>query len=176
MRLIFIPAQGSMWAKQINAMRQHEYNMNYADWQRRKIAYDVYTPDAIADGPSSPGKAPTPPDMMDTTYVSSKYVIFIQCARIKMKEAKKTDKQIRIMQRKKTKTKINGNLLVLLAYVLPLLALGILTAAGCGIGLLINPELQVKGVLSIVSVPIIIVGLLLGWGCHSALYKNGYLS
>ena len=175
-RLIYIPAKGNRWAKEINATRQSQYNIEYADWQRRKIAYDVYTPDAIADGPSSPGKAPTPPDMESTAYVESKYVIMVQCSRIKDKAAKKTEKNIRILQRQKTGCKLNGNLMVLLAYVLPLLAMAAVAAAVCGIGMLVKPDFSTQTFLSFAGVPFIAVGLLLGWGCHSALYKNGFLS
>ena len=175
-RLIFIPAKGNRWAKEINAMRQSQYNIEYADWQRRKIAYDVYTPDAIADGPSSPGKAPTPPQMDSTEYVESKYVIIVQCSRIKMKEAKKSEKQIRVMQRKKTGCKIPSSLLVFLAYVLPILALGSILAATVLITKLINPAAELTIIEAFGGVVTIGGGLLLGWGCHSALDKNGYLS
>ena len=175
-RLIYIPSQGSMWAKQINAMRQSAYNAELAEWQSNKYRYDTQEVNEILGSVPNPGKAPTAPTMMSTSYTSSKYVFMVQCSKGKSRRAKKSEKQIRVMQRKKTGSKLPAPLLVLLAYVLPVLALGAILAATVSIAKLVDPEIELMVILLFGSIITVGGGLALGWGFHSALYKNGYLS
>jgi hypothetical protein len=175
-RLIHIPSSGSMWAKSINANRQRAYEIEYNDWRAQKYLYDTRQGNAII-GPSdvaSPGKAPTAPSM-ESEYVPSKYVIMVQCCKRKDKFAAKNEKKVLVMQRKQTKCKINGNLLVTLAYILPIIALAAVAYLTGFIYSLTNPEFEIKTLFTFAAAPIIIVGLLIGWGVHSKLDNDGFL-
>lgn len=173
-RIIYIPSKGSRWAQGINAMRQREYEAAYTDWQIQKYRYDTQERNEILGGISSPGKAPEAPTMV-SSYVESRYVIMVQCSKIKSSSAKKMWKETLRLQRRSTKSKIPGSLLVFLAYILPVAALaGIAVLAGL-IGGMVNPEFEMEVLFAVASAPIVIGGLLIGWGFHSWLDKEGYL-
>ncbi|MBR2970980.1 MAG: hypothetical protein IKC48_04205 [Clostridia bacterium] len=175
MRLIFNPSQGSMWAKEINAMNERAYQAQYAEWQERKIRYDNRDLSDYDYTVASPGKAPTRTFAGESPYVPSKYVIVISCATKKSRAAKKKEKSVMVRQRKKTKTKLPGSLLVFLAYILPVVALAATCLLCGGIYSLINSEFEIMMLLSFAGAPIIIVGLIIGWRVHDKLDKKGFL-
>ena len=176
MRLIYIPSKGNRWAKEINAMRQREYEIEYEDWRQRKYRYDTQEVNEILGGVASPGKEPTAPKYLESEYQSSRYVIMVQCSKKKNdRTAKSLLKDTMKMQRSATKNKSLGSLLVFASYVLPILALAIVMAAACGICTLLIPDFEIQLILSIATAPLIIVGLLIGWGIHSKLYNDGYI-
>ena len=78
------------------------------------------------------------------------------------------------LQRRKTKTKIPGSLLVWLAYLVPVAAMFGLAVLGGGIYKLFDPEFDLKVLFAFATAPCVIGGLLLGWGVHSKLYTEGF--
>lgn len=175
MRLVFNPSQGSMWAKQINAMRESEYKAQYAEWQERKIRYDNRDLSDYDYTVASPGKAPTAPTTSESEYVPSSYVIVISCSTKKSRAAKKKAHSVMVRQRKKTKTRVSSSLLVTMAYILPIVALAAICLLCGGVYSVINPEFEIMTLLSFAGAPIIIVGLIIGWRVHDRLDKNGFL-
>lgn len=175
MRMIFIPSKGSMWAREINAMRMREYEIAHSDWARQKQRYDTQEVNEILGPVASPGKEPTPPSYGEEAYQSSKYVIMVQCSRCRDKAAEKTLNDAMRMQRSKTKSKIPGSMLVLMSYVLPILALLLIVLAVGALCTLAIPDLAIEIVLGLGIPASVIVGAIIGWGFHSKLYKNGYL-
>ena len=173
-RMIYIPSEGSMWAKEINTIRQHQYELNYKEWQAKKLYYDVSENNEILGSKASVGKAPTAPTL-ESSYVPSRYIIVVQCAKEKSKKVKQIEQKIMKLQRQRVGIRVNGSLLVFLCYVAPVaLLFGLIYGIGYILNYL-NPDFEIEDLFAFTSVIFIVGGLLIGWGIHTLLYNKGFL-